>query len=178
MKLILKENVAGLGFKDDVVEVKDGYGRNYLIPRGLGVVATKAALKQHEEIMRQKAHKLEAIKAKAQEVADQLKDKKLNIPMKVSESGTVYGGVNAALIAELLGNEGVEVDRKIIEIKVPVKVVGEYVAHVYLHKDITVEVPFVVVDEDNPVVVVEEEVVEVPEAPQAPEAAAEEPKAE
>ena len=165
MKLILKDNVAGLGFKDDVVEVKDGYGRNYLIPRGLAVVATKSALKQHEEILRQRAHKLEAIKAKAQEVADSLKDKKLNIPMKVSESGTVYGGVNPALIAELLGKEGVEIDRKIIEIKVPVKVVGEYVAHVYLHKDITVEVPFVVIDEDAPVEVVEEVVVEVPEAP-------------
>ena len=175
MKLILKENVAGLGFKDDVVEVKDGYGRNYLIPRGLGVVATKAALKQHEEIMRQKAHKLEAIKEKAQGVADQLKDKKLNIPMKVSESGTVYGGVNAALIAELLAAEGVDVDRRIIEIKVPVKVVGEYVAHVYLHKDITVEVPFIVVDEDAPIVV--EEVV-VAEEPKAEETKAEEEKAE
>ena len=172
MKLILKDNVAGLGFKDDVVEVKDGYGRNYLIPRGLGVVATKSALKQHEEIMRQKAHKLEAIKAKAQGVAEQLKDKKLNIPMKVSENGTVYGGVNAALISELLGKEGVEVDRRIIEIKVPVKVVGEYVAHVYLHKDITVEVPFIVVDEDAPVVEVVEEVV-VEAAPES-----EEPKAE
>lgn len=176
MKLILKDNVAGLGFKDDVVEVKDGYGRNYLIPRGLAVVATKAALKQHEEILRQRTHKLEAIKTKAQEVADSLKEKKLNIPMKVSENGTVYGGVNAALIAELLGKEGVEVDRKIIEIKVPVKVVGEYVAHVYLHKDITVEVPFVVVDEDAPIEVVEEIVVEAPEAPEAP--AAEEPAAE
>ena len=177
MKLILKENVAGLGFKDDVVEVKDGYGRNYLIPRGMGVVATKSALKQHEEIMRQKAHKLEAIKAKAQSVADQLKDKKLNIPMKVSESGTVYGGVNAALISELLGKEGVEVDRRIIEIKVPVRVVGEYIAHVYLHKDITVEVPFLVVDEDAPVVAeVVEEVIVPAETPEAP--AAEEPKAE
>lgn len=172
MKLILKDNVAGLGFKDDIVEVKDGYGRNYLIPRGLAVVATKAALKQHEEIMRQRAHKLEAIKAKAQEVADLLKDKKLNIPLKVSESGTVYGGVNAALIAELLGKEGVEVDRKIIEIKVPVKVVGEYVAHVYLHKDITVEVPFVVIDEDAPAVVEVVEEVVVPETPAAPEAPA------
>ena len=170
MKLILKENVAGLGFKDDVVEVKDGYGRNYLIPRGMGVVATKSALKQHEEILRQKAHKAEAIKAKAQDVADQLNGKKLNIPMKVSESGTVYGGVNAALISELLGKEGVEVDRRIIEIKVPVKVVGEYVAHVYLHKDITVEVPFIVVDEDAPVVEVVEEII-VPEAPAAEEAA-------
>ena len=170
MKLILKENVAGLGFKDDVVDVKDGYGRNYLIPRGLGIVATKSALKQHEEILRQKAHKLEAIKAKAQEVADQLKDKKLSIPMKVSESGTVYGGVNAALISELLGNEGVEVDRRIIEIKVPVKVVGEDIAHVYLHKDITVEVPFVVLDEDAPVVAEVIEEVVVPEEPKAEEA--------
>lgn len=174
MKLILKENVAGLGFKDDVVEVKDGYGRNYLIPRGLGIVATKAALKQHEEILRQREHKNEAIKAKAQGVADQLKDTKLNIPMKVSETGTVYGGVNAALIAELLGKEGVEVDRRLIEIKVPVKVVGEYVAHVYLHKDITVEVPFIVVDENAPVVAEVIEEVIVPEAPEAEESKGEE----
>lgn len=173
MKLILKENVAGLGFKDDVVEVKDGYGRNYLIPRGLGVVATKSALKQHEEILRQKAHKLEAVKAKAQETADLLQGKKLSIPMKVSESGTVYGGVNPALISQLLGNEGVEIDRRIIEIKVPVKVVGEYVAHVYLHKDIIVEVPFVVIDEDAPVVaeIIEEEI--VPEETSADESKAE-----
>ena len=177
MKLILKENVAGLGFKDDVVEVKDGYGRNYLIPRGLGVVATKAALKQHEEVMNQKAHKLEALKAKAEGMAEQLKGKKLNIPMKVSEAGTVYGGVNAALISELLGREGVEVDRRIIEIKVPVKVLGEYVAHVYLHKDVTVEVPFVVVDEDAPVVEVVEEII-IADEPKAEENTSEEPKAE
>ena len=177
MKLILKDNVAGLGFKDDIVEVKDGYGRNYLIPRGLGVVATKAALKQHEEIMRQRAHKLEAIKAKAQEVADSLKGKKLSIPMKVSESGTVYGGVNSALISELLGKEGVEIDRRIIEIKVPVKIVGEYVAHVYLHKDITVEVPFVVIDEEAPVVTEVIEEIIVPEN-NSEEPAAEEPAAE
>ena len=178
MKLILKDNVAGLGFKDDVVEVKDGYGRNYLIPRGLAVVATKEALKQHEEVLRQRAHKQEAIKAQAQSVADKLQGKKLNIPLKVSESGTVYGGVNPALIAELLGKEGVEVDRRIIEIKVPVKVVGEYIAHVYLHRDITVEVPFVVVDEDAPAVVEVIEEVLIPEEPKAEEPKEEEPKAE
>lgn len=148
MKLILKDNVAGLGFKDDVVEVKDGYGRNYLIPKGLAVVATKAALKEHEEVMRQRAHKLAAIKAKAEEAAKRLEGVALVIPTKISETGTVFGSVNAVHVAEHLEKLGHVIDRKIIEIKAPVKEAGKYVAFVNLHKEVIVEVPFEVVDED------------------------------
>lgn len=150
MKVILKDNVVGLGFKDDVVEVKNGYGRNYLIPRGLAVVATKAELKQHEEIMRQRTHKLEAIKAKAQEAADALEGVSLVIPTKISESGTIYGGVSAAHVAEHLAKLGHDVDRKIIDIRVPVKEAGKYTAYLHFHKEVIRELPFEVVDEDAP----------------------------
>lgn len=185
MKVILKDNVVGLGFKDDVVEVKNGYGRNYLIPRGLAVVATKAELKQHEEIMRQREHKLAAIKEKAQQAADALEGVALIIPTKISESGTIYGGVNAAHVAEHLAKLGHDVDRKIIDIKVPVKEAGKYTAYLHFHKEVIKEIPFEVVDEENPVPaqeateivetpapVVEEETQIVEEAPEAPEAPA------
>ena len=147
MKLILKENVAGLGFKDDVVEVKDGYGRNYLIPRGLGVVATKAALKQHEEIMRQRAHKLEKITAAAQEAAAKLEGVALTIATKISETGTIFGSVNALQISEALEKLGHIVDRKIIEIKDPVKEVGVYRALIRFHKDVVKDIEFEVISE-------------------------------
>lgn len=150
MKIILKDNVAGLGFKDDVVEVKDGYGRNYLIPRGLAVVATKAELKQHEEILRQRAHKLAAIKAKAEEAAKALEGVTLVIPTKISETGTIFGSVGAAHVAEHLAQKGHEVDRKIIDIRVPVKEAGNYVAYIRFHKEVTAEVPFTVISEDQP----------------------------
>lgn len=150
MKVILKDNVVGLGFKDDVVEVKNGYGRNYLIPRGLAVVATKAELKQHEEIMKQREHKLAAIKEKAQKAADALEGIELVIPTKISDSGTIYGGINPVHIAEHLSRLGHDVDRKIIDIRVPVKEAGKYTAYVHFHKEVIKEIPFEVVDEDAP----------------------------
>lgn len=165
MKVILKDNVVGLGFKDDVVEVKNGYGRNYLIPRGIAVVATKAELKQHEEIMRQREHKLAAIKDRAQQAADALEGVSLVIPTKISESGTIYGGINPVHIAEHLAKLGHDVDRKIIDIRVPVKEAGKYVAFIHFHKEVIKEIPFEVIDEDAPAA---PEV--APEAPAAPEA--------
>ena len=173
MKVILKDNVVGLGFKDDVVEVKNGYGRNYLIPRGLAVVATKAELKQHEEIMKQRAHKLAAIKDKAQQAADALEGVSLVIPTKISESGTIYGGINPVHIAEHLAKLGHDVDRKIIDIRVPVKEAGKYVAFIHFHKEVIKEIPFEVVDEDAPEKTEEAPAPEAPAAP-APEAPAEE----
>lgn len=146
MKIILKDNVAGLGFKDDVVEVKDGYGRNYLIPQGLAVVATKAALKQHEEIMRQRAHKLEQIKAQAQEAAKAIEDVALTIAAKINETGTIFGSVNSTHIAEALEKLGHNVDVKIIELE-PVKEAGKYTAKVRFHKEVVVDLPFEVVAE-------------------------------
>ena len=147
MKLILKEDVSGLGYKDDVVTVKDGYGRNYLIPTGKAVVASNSALKVLAENQRQRAHKLAKIKADAEALAAQLQGIKLTIGAKTSAAGTIFGSVNNIQIAEALEKLGLTVDRKLIEIKQPVKEVGEYVATIKLHKEVTVEIPFEVVAE-------------------------------
>lgn len=147
MKLILKEDVNGLGYKDDVVTVKDGYGRNYLIPFGKAVIATPSAIKVLEENQRQRAHKLAKIKADAEALAAQLQGLKLTIGAKTSATGTIFGSVNAIQIAEALEKLGFAIDRKIIDIKVPVKEVGEYTANIKLHKEVAVEIPFEVVAE-------------------------------
>lgn len=147
MKIILKEDISNLGYKDDVVEVKDGYGRNYLIPTGKAVIANAAALKVLAENQRQRAHKIAQLKAEAEEMAAKLKDVKLTLSAKTSETGTIFGSVGTAQIAEALEAQGLTVDRKIIEIKQSVKEVGNYVANVKLHKEVLVEVPFEVVSE-------------------------------
>lgn len=147
MKIILKEDVQRLGFKDDVVEVRDGYGRNYLIPFGKAVVATESALKVLAENQRQRAHKLAKIKADAEALAAVLAEVKLTIGAKTSSTGTIFGSVNSIQIAEALEKLGFNIDRKIIEIKEAVKEVGNYTATVKLHKEVTVEIPFEVVAE-------------------------------
>ncbi len=147
MKLILKEDVAGLGYKDDVVEVKSGYGRNYLIPTQKAVIASPSALKVLAENQRQRAHKLAKIKADAEATAAALKDVKLTIGAKTSSTGTIFGSVNAIQVAEALEKLGHNIDRKLIVLKEPVKEVGEYVATIKLHKEVTAEVPFEVVAE-------------------------------
>ena len=147
MKIILKEDVSGLGYKDDVLEVKDGYGRNFLIPRGKAIVATPSALKVLAENQRQRAHKLAKIKADAEALAAQLTDVKLTIGAKTSATGTIFGSVNNIQIAEALEKLGFNIDRKIIEIKEAVKEVGNYTATVKLHKEVAVEIPFEVVAE-------------------------------
>lgn len=147
MKIILKEDVSGLGYKDDVVVVKDGYGRNYLIPTGKAVIASASALKVLAENQRQRAHKLAKIKADAEALAAQLSGLELTIGAKTSATGTIFGSVNSIQIAEALEKLGHNVDRKLIEIKQLVKEVGEYVATIKLHKEVTVEIPFEVVAE-------------------------------
>lgn len=147
MKIILKEDIANLGYKDDVVEVKNGYGRNYLIPQGKAVIATDAAVKMLAEDQRQRAHKLAKIKADAEAAAAALEGVKLTIGAKTSSTGTIFGSVNAIQIAEALEKLGHNVDRKLISLKESVKEVGEYVATIKLHRDVTVEVPFEVVAE-------------------------------
>ncbi|MCX4258132.1 MAG: 50S ribosomal protein L9 [Muribaculaceae bacterium] len=147
MKIILKEDIANLGYKDDVVEVKSGYGRNYLIPFGKAVIASPSALKQLAEDQRQRAHKLAKIKADAEALAASLAEVKLTIGAKTSSTGTIFGSVNSIQISESLQKAGFEVDRKLIVIKNPVKEVGEYTATLNLHKEVTVEIPFEVVSE-------------------------------
>ncbi len=147
MKLILKENVAELGYKDDVVEVKDGYGRNYLIPQGKAIIASAAALKQLAEDQKQRAHKIAKIKADAEAAAAALEGVKLTIGAKTSSTGTVFGSVNALQIAEALEKLGHNVDRKIIYLKEPVKEVGVYTATIKFHKEVLKEIEFEVVAE-------------------------------
>ena len=147
MKIILKEDVQGLGYKDDVVEVKDGYGRNYLIPQGKAVVATPSALKVLAENQRQRAHKLAKIKADAEALAATLEGVSLTIGAKTSATGTIFGSVNAIQIAEALEKLGHNIDRKLIELKKAVKEVGNYTATINLHKEVCVEIPFEVVAE-------------------------------
>ena len=147
MEIILKQDVAKLGYKDDIVKVKDGYGRNYLIPNGLAIVATESAKKILAENQRQRAHKLAKIKADAEEIGKKLENVALTIKAKVNEAGTIFGGVGSAQIAEELNKLGFEIDRKAISVE-NVKAVGSYKAVVALHRDIKAEVPFEVVAEE------------------------------
>ena len=146
MEIILKEDVVNLGYKNDIVTVKSGYGRNYLIPTGKAVIASPAAKKMLAEELKQRAHKLEKIKKDAEAVAEQLKDVSLTIATKVSATGTIFGSVSNIQIAEELAKLGHNVDRKIIFVK-GVKEVGSYTAIVKLHKEVSVEIPFEVVAE-------------------------------
>ena len=146
MKIILKEDIANLGYKDDVVEVKSGYGRNYLIPFGKAVIATESALKVLAEKQRQRAHKLAKIKADAEAAAAALQGVELTIGAKTSATGTIFGSVNSIQIAEALEKLGHNIDRKLISVE-PVKEVGKYNATIRLHKDVTVTIPFEVVSE-------------------------------
>ena len=146
MELILKEDVINLGYKDDIVKVKDGYGRNYLIPTGKAIVATESAKKVLAENLRQRAHKLAQIKAAAEELGKKLEAVALTIAVKVSETGTVFGSVSAAQIAEELAKLGHEVDRKVISVEAA-KELGEYAATIRLHKEVTVKVPYTLVAE-------------------------------
>ena len=147
MQVILKEDVANLGYKDDVVTVKSGYGRNYLIPQGKAVIASPSALKVREEDLKQRAHKLEKIKADALALAAALEGVSLTIGAKASTTCTIFGSVNNIQIAESLEKLGHIVDRKQIVIKDTVKEVGNYIAIVKLHKEVSVEIPFEVVAE-------------------------------
>ena len=147
MEIILKEDIIGLGFKNDIVNVKSGYGRNYLIPQGKGVIASPSAKKILAENLKQQAHKLAAQKAAAEEKAAQLANVALEIAAKVSAAGQLYGSVGAAQVAEELAKLGKEVDRKIITMK-DAKKIGDYVALVHFHKEVVVEVPVKVVAEN------------------------------
>ena len=160
MEIILKEDIIGLGYKNDIVNVKSGYGRNYLIPQGKGVIASPMAKKILAENLKQQAHKLAALKADAEKKAESLSGVALCIAAKVSATGQLYGSVGANQVAEELKKLGKEVDRKIITMK-DAKTVGDFVALVHFHKEVTVEIPVKVVAEGAPV---EEKKAEAPVA--------------
>ena len=161
MEIILKEDIIGLGYKNDIVNVKNGYGRNYLIPTGKGVIASPSAKKQLAENLKQQATKLAALKAEAEKKAAQLDGVELVIETKVSATGVTYGSVNAATVVEELAKRGSEIDRKIVTMH-DMKKVGSSEATVHFHKEVEVKIPVTVVAENQPAPAVEETSVEQP----------------
>ncbi len=147
MQIILKEDIHNLGYKDDIVTVKDGYGRNYLIPQGKAVIASESAKKVLAENLKQRAHKLAKIKAEAEELAAKIEGLVLTMTVKTSSTGTIFGSVNTIQVAEELAKKGFEIDRKIITIKDAIKEVGTYKAVVKLHKEVAATVTLEVVAE-------------------------------
>ena len=148
MNVILKQDMPNLGHKDDIIAVKNGYARNYLIPKGFAINATAQNKKVHEEILRQRAHKEEQLKDAALELAEKLKKVSLSIGAKTSTKGKIFGSVNTIQIAEALIEKGFEVERKNISIKDDlIKEVGSYSATVKLHKEVLVDIPFEIVSE-------------------------------
>ncbi|WP_456105023.1 50S ribosomal protein L9 [Prevotella sp.] len=161
MEIILKEDIIGLGYKNDIVNVKNGYGRNYLIPTGKGIIASSSAKKQLAENLKQQASKLAALKAEAEKKAAQLEGVELVIATKVSATGVTYGSVNAATVVEELAKRGIEIDRKIVTMR-DMKKVGTSEAVVHFHKEVEVKVPVTVVAENQPAPAVEEAAAEKP----------------
>ena len=148
MNIILKQDIPNLGHKDDIITVKNGYARNYLIPKGYAINATAQAQKVHAEILRQRAHKEAQLKETALQMAEELKKVSLTIGAKTSTKGKIFGSVNTIQIAEALSNKGFTFERKYISIKDDlIKEIGSYLATVKLHKEVLVEVPFEIVSE-------------------------------
>jgi large subunit ribosomal protein L9 len=148
MNVILKQDMPNLGHKDDIISVKDGYARNYLIPKGYAINATAQNRKVHEEILRQRAHKEAQLKEAALQQAEELKKVSLTIGAKTSTKGKIFGSVNTIQIAEALIEKGFDVERKNISIKDDlIKEIGSYSATVKLHKEVLVDIPFEIVSE-------------------------------
>lgn len=146
MKVILKDFVKGFGEKNDIVEVKNGFGRNYLIPQGLATIATPSAIKMAEENVRQAAHKQEKIKADAQAMADKLEGLKLTVPTKAGSNGKIFGSVTTIQLAQSLADRGFDIDKR--KISAPeMKNIGEYKASIGLHKEVSVEIDVEVTQE-------------------------------
>ena len=147
MEIILKEDVTNLGYKGDILKVKNGYGRNFLIPTKKAILATESAKKMLAEDLKQRAHKLDRIKNEAIELAEKLKDLVLNVGAKTSTTGKIFGAVGPIQIADAFEKAGFTVDRKVIVLKDAVKEIGSYKATLKLHKEVTVEVAFEVIAE-------------------------------
>ena len=145
MEIILKQDVKNLGYKDDIVKVRDGYGRNYLIPNKMAVIASESAKKQLQEELRQRAHKLAKLLADAQELAQKLEAVQVKVEAKANENGAIFGSVTTAQLAEALEKAGVAVDRKVITISEAPKTLGEFTAEARLHKEVKATIHFEVV---------------------------------
>jgi len=147
MEVILKTDIKGLGYKNDTVDVKPGYGRNYLIPQGFAILASSSNKKMIAENIKQAAHKADKIKGDAQAIADTIGDAALEIKAKAGDSGKIFGAVTTLQISDALKARGVDVDRKKISFKGEVKMIGEYELEIDLHKEVKKDLKFSVVAE-------------------------------
>ena len=148
MEVILLKNVDKLGYTNDVVTVKPGYGRNFLIPQGYAILATASAKKAHEEVMRQKSHKESKLLSEAQDLATRLADVSISITTKAGENGKIYGSINTLQLADALKTAGFDIDRKSLKIKdEPIKEVGTFDAEANLFKGVKQGFKFSVVAE-------------------------------
>ncbi len=147
MEVILKADVKNLGYKDDIVKVRDGYGRNYLIPNKLAIIANESNRKVLAEDLRQRAHKLAKLLADAQALAEKLETMQVTVAVKANENGALFGTVTTAELADALAKAGIEIDRKVITIKDAPKEVGTYEAEARLHRDVKATIHYEVVAE-------------------------------
>jgi large subunit ribosomal protein L9 len=148
MEVILKKNVDKLGYANDVVSVKPGYGRNFLIPQGYAVLATASAKKAHEDMMKQKSHKETKLVAEAEEIAAKIAGLTVTISTKAGENGKIFGSINTIQLADALKKEGFDIDRKSLKIKdEPIKEIGSYEAEAILFKGVKQSFKFEVVSE-------------------------------
>jgi len=142
MEIILTQDIKGLGYKNDTVSVKPGYGRNYLIPQGFGIIANESNKKIVAENLKQAAHKAEKVKSDAQALAGKIEGVSLEIKAKIGDSGKIFGAITTLQVSDALKSKGIDVDRKKIAIKDSVKEAGDYVAEIDLQKEEKTEVKF------------------------------------
>jgi large subunit ribosomal protein L9 len=148
MEVILKKNVNKLGYANEIVKVKPGYGRNFLIPQGYAVLATASAKKAHGEVLKQKSHKETKLQEEAQELANKMATLELSIQTKAGDNGKIFGSINTIQLADALKKEGYAVDRKSLKIKdEPIKELGSYEAEVNLYKGVKQTISFKVIEE-------------------------------
>ena len=146
MEIILREDIKGLGYKKDLVTVKGGYGRNYLIPQGLAIIASPSNKKMMEENIRQASHKAEKVKKDAEDLAAKLEGVVLEIPAKAGESGKIFGAVTTLQLSDALKEKGFDIDRRRIALNEEVKSLGEYTAEIDLHKEVKQNISIQVVE--------------------------------
>ncbi len=150
MEIILKQDVENLGFKDDIVTVKNGYGRNFLIPQGIAILATTSAKKVLAETLKQRAFKEEKLIKDATKVADAIKEMEIKIAAKTADGTKLFGSVNNGNVADALAKEGQEIDKKYIKVEGGnIKRLGKYKTTIRLHREVIVELPIEIVAENN-----------------------------
>lgn len=147
MDIILKEDIKGLGYKHDVLKVKAGYGRNFLIPKGFAVIANDSNMKVRNETVKQTAHRMEKIKTEAEDTAAKLANITLQLGAKVGESGKIFGAITTVQVADALKEKGIEIDRRKISFNSEIKTVGVYSADIDLHREVKATVAIEVVAE-------------------------------